>query len=149
MRKSLWLIGALALACAGAAHGAPYYAFNAADFTVPADELDAVAVGQAAVHAGFFPVSENDPKLREMREAPDKTYEIWELTSHKVASITMTRMHSTGSFVVLFTAKDPSKHGGSLSGEACKRWLRFSSAMRMEFAGRLSRFKFRSPQCEP
>jgi hypothetical protein len=142
-------LGALALLGATSANAEPYYPFNAADFTVPADELDAVSVGQAAVHAGFFPVSENDPKLRAMREAPDKTYEIWELSSHKVATIVLTRMKSTGQFVVTFTAKDPSRNGASLSGDACRRWLRFSAAMRMEFRGRLNRFKFRFPQCEP
>lgn len=151
MRGFSWLIGAAALVFAGAAPCDPYYAFNAVDFVVPADELDATGVGAAAVHAGFLPLSESDPKLQALRAAADQTYEIWELPSHKVASITLTRMSKSGKFVVLFVAKDPAQRkGASLAGEACKRWLRFSAAMRIEFVGpQQSKFRFRSPQCEP
>ncbi len=149
MRKSVWLPAVLLLLVASGARSEPFYAFNAVDFFVPADELDAAAVGQAAVHSGFFPLSENDPRLRAAREAPDKAYEIWELRSHKVASIALTRLGRTGNFQVMFTAKDPSRRGAPLSGEACKRWLKFSGAMRLAFQGQRPKFKFRNPQCDP
>ncbi len=150
MRTSLWLAGALALLFAGRALGEPEHAFNAVDFLVPADELDAAAVGEAAVHAGFLPLSESDARLKELRNAPDPTYEIWELPSHKVATISMTKLRKTGAFVVLFVAKDQSKPHASLTGEACKRWLKFSGAMRVEFPKQQqSKFRFRNPQCDP
>ncbi|MBV9692254.1 MAG: hypothetical protein JO261_01005, partial [Alphaproteobacteria bacterium] len=127
----------------------PDHAFNAADFVVPADELDAAAVGEAAVHAGFLPLSESDPTLQAMRAAPDATYEIWELPSHRVARITLTRMAGTGKYVVLFVAKDQSTPRHPLSGEACKRWLKFSGAMRIAFARQSGKYRFRNPQCTP
>lgn len=151
MRK-LWLsIGVAALFSASPGFAEPYFAFNAIDFVVPADELDATGVGAAAVHSGFLPLSENDPKLRAMRNAADQAYEIWELPSHKVATITLTKMAKTGKFVVMFVAKDPSERKGeSLRGDACKRWLRFSAALRIEFVGpQQQKFRFRFPQCDP
>jgi hypothetical protein len=149
MRISLWWIGVLALLSAGSGRCDPFYAYNAVDFVVPADELDAVTIGEAANHAGFFPVPESDPKLQALRNAPDPAYEIWELRSHKTATITLTRMRKTNTFVVLFVSKEPSKNGASLSGEACKKWLSFSAAMRSEFINRQSKFRFRNPQCAP
>ena len=49
MRMSVLIAGALALFAAGAAHSASYYASNAADFVVPADELDAATIGDVRV----------------------------------------------------------------------------------------------------
>jgi hypothetical protein len=145
----LCLIGVLALLCADPARCEPYYASNAADFVVPADELDAAAIGEAAVHSGFRPLSESDPRLQAQRVAADPTYEIWELPSHKVATITLTMLRKTNSFVVTFVSKEPSRHGSSLSGEPCKKWLSFSAALRSEFRNRQSKFRFRNPQCTP
>jgi len=149
MLKLLWFAGALAVLSAGVASADPWYASNAAEFTVPPDELDAADVGEAAVHAGFLPLSEADPRLIAGREAPDKVYEIWELPSHKTAAITLVKMRRSNAFLVTFVAKEPTRHNAPLSGDACKRWLRFSSAMRMEFGKRQSRFRFRDPQCTP
>lgn len=149
MRTAIWLVGALALLGATAAGREPYYAFNAADFVVPADELDAVAIGEAANRAGFYPLPESDPKLKALRASSDPVYEIWELRSHKVASITLTRLGKTNAFQVMFVAKDPSRHNEPLTGDACRKWLSFSAAMRSEFGTRQSRFRFRSPQCTP
>jgi hypothetical protein len=149
MRHSLWLAGALAALVATGARAEPYYPFNAVDFSVPADELDAAAVGEAAVHSGFLPLSESDPRIVGGRKARDAVYEIWEPASHKVATITMTSVKKTGSFVVMFVAKDPGKHNDPLSGEACKRWLKFSSGMRLEFMHAVNKYKFRFPQCTP
>jgi len=148
MRVSV-AVSALAalLVCGGFAE--PEHSFNAADFVVPADELDAAAVGDAAAHAGFLPLSESDPGLVAARAAHDSTYEIWDLPSHRVARITLTRIAKTGKFVVLFVAKDNSRARDSLVGEACKRWLKFSNAMRIEFAHQPNRFRFRNPQCTP
>ena len=149
MRHSLWLTAALAALLGGGARAEPYYPFNAVDFSVPADELDAAAVGEAAVHSGFWPLSESDPRIVNGRKAPDAVYEIWEPSPHKTATITMTRLKKTGSFLVMFVAKDPGKHNESLTGDACKRWLKFSSSLRLAFGPRVSRFRFRAPQCEP
>ena len=150
MRTSFWLAGALALLCAGSGRCDPEHSFNAVDFLVPADELDAAAVGEAAVHAGFLPLPESDAKLKALRNAPDPTYEIWELPSHKIATISMTKLRKTGGYVVLFVAKDQSKPHAALTGEACKRWLKFSGAMRVEFPRQQqSKFRFRNPQCDP
>jgi len=139
----------MALLVSGAAEADIYYPFNAADFVVPADELDASAVGQAAVHSGFFPLSETDPKIIKGREAADKVYEIWEPRSHKIATITMTQLKKTGAFQVMFVAKDPGRHNEPLSGEACRKWLKFSGAMRLNFQGQKLKYKFRFPQCTP
>lgn len=149
MRIPIWLAGALALLSAAATGREPYYAFNAADFLVPADELDAVAIGEAANRAGFYPLPESDPKLKALRAGANPVYEIWELRSHKVATITLTRLNKTNAFEVMFVAKEPSRRNEPLTGEACKKWLSFSAAMRSEFASRQSRFRFRSPQCTP
>ncbi|HWA91954.1 MAG TPA: hypothetical protein VG889_18080 [Rhizomicrobium sp.] len=153
MRKSPWIAGAaallLAVAGAGAGHAEPYYAANGVDFVVPADELDAAAVSDAAVHAGFLPLRETDPRVVAGRAAEDHIYEIWELPSHKVATITLTHVKKSNSFAVSFVAKDPSRHHDPLTGEACKRWLKFSGALRLAFGPRVSRFRFRAPQCEP
>ena len=149
MRKSSWVAGALALLFAGAVQAEPYYPSNGVDFVVPADELDAAAVGQEAVHAGFLPLVETDPRLVAGRAAPDKVYEIWELPSHKVAAITLTMLKKSDSFAVSFVAKDAGRHNAPLSGDACKRWLKFSSSLRLAFGPRVSRFRFRAPQCEP
>jgi hypothetical protein len=149
MRIPQWLLGAAALFAPQCAQCDPYYAFNAADFIVPVDELDAAAIGEAAVHSGFRPLSESDAKLRALRGASDPAYEVWELPSHKVATITLTRLSKTDTFQVLFVSKEPSKHGTSLSGEACKKWLSFSAALRSEFSRQQSKFRFRNPQCTP
>lgn len=149
MRTSFWIAGAIALLAATGAQCDPYFAFNAADFVVPVDELDAATIGEAAVHAGFRPLSETDPRLQAQRNAPDPTYEIWELPSHKHATITLTKLSKTNAFMVMFVAKEPSKNGSSLSGETCKRWLSFSAAMRSEFGKRQWKFRFRNPQCTP
>jgi hypothetical protein len=149
MRYPLCLAaGFAAMLCCGA-QAQTYYPFNAVDFSVPADELDAAAVGEAAVHSGFLPLSESDPRLVAGRKAPDAVYEIWELSSHKVATITMTRQKKSGSFLVMFVAKDPGKRNESMTGEACKRWLKFSAGMRMEFMHAVNKYKFRFPQCTP
>jgi hypothetical protein len=149
MRLSPWLVCAGALFFASSGNCEPFYPFNAADFVVPPDELDAAAIGEAAVHSGFRPLSESDPKLRALRVAADPVYEIWELPSHKVATITLTMLRKTNAFLVMFVSKEPSRNGSSLSGEACKKWLSFSAAMRSEFRNRQSKFKFRNPQCTP
>lgn len=149
MRKSVWLAGAVALLVSSGAQSEPYYPFNAADFVVPADELDASAVSQAAVHSGFFPLSEQDPKIIKGREAADKVYEIWEPSSHKIATLTLTRLQKGGAFQVMFVAKDAGRRNEPLSGEACKKWLKFSGAMRLAFQGQKVKYKFRFPQCTP
>ena len=149
MRNSLLLAGALAALVASGARAEPYYPFNAVDFTVPADELDAAAVGEAAVHSGFLPLSESDPRIVAGRKASDPVYEIWELSTHKLATITMTRLRKTGSFVVMYVAKDAARRNSSLTGDACKRWLKFSSGMRIEFMHAKSKYRFRFPQCTP
>jgi hypothetical protein len=148
MRLSVLVIGALLLA-AGAATGAPYYPSNAADFVVPADELDAATIGEAAVHAGFRPIAESDARFKALRSRTDQTYGVWELPSHKIATIVLTRKMKTDRFEVLFTAKDPGHTGMSFTGDACKKWLAFSGAMRSEFINGQSKFRFRSPQCTP
>ena len=91
MRMSLLLAGVLTLVAAGVALGAPYYPFNAADFVVPADELDAATIGEAAVHAGFRPIAESDSRFRALKSNTDQTYGVWELPSHKIATIVLTR----------------------------------------------------------
>jgi hypothetical protein len=149
MRVSSWLIGAVTLVSANSAHCDPFFAYNAADFVVPVDELDAAAIGEAAVHSGFRPLSESDAKLRALRGAADPAYEVWDLPSHKIATITLTKLSKSNTFVVLFVSKEPSKHGASLSGEACKKWLSFSAALRSEFNRQQSKFRFRNPQCTP
>jgi hypothetical protein len=146
---SSWLIGVVALISANSAQCEPFYPFNAADFVVPVDELDAATIGEAAVHAGFRPVSESDPKLRAQRNAADPTYEIWELPSHRFATITLTKLSRKNAFVVLFVSKEPSRNGASLSGDACKKWLSFSAALRSEFGRQQSKFRFRNSQCSP
>lgn len=149
LRSLAFTISALALLAAGTAGAEPYYPSNAADFVVPIDELDAVAVSQAAVRTGFRPLGESDPKLQAGRSAPDPVRQIWELPSHKIASITLVKTARTNRFVVLFTAKDEARRGSPLSGEACKRWLRFSDGLRIEFGQQQSKFRFRYPQCTP
>jgi hypothetical protein len=139
----------LLLFSAQGARSEPYYPFNAVDFLVPVDELDAAAVEEAAVHSGFRPVLDSNPKVAALRAAPDPLYEMWELPSHKVATITLTRMAKTNSFVVMFVSKDPGKHNSSLTGDACKKWLSFSSAMRTEFGRGQPKIRFRLPQCTP
>jgi hypothetical protein len=150
MRTSFWVAGLLTLFFAGSGRCDPEHSFNTVDFLVPADELDAAAVGEAAVHAGFLPLPESDAKLKEARNAPDPTYEIWELPTHKIATISMTKLRKTGAFVVLFVAKDQSKPHAALTGEACRKWLKFSGAMRVEFPKQQQlKFRFRNPQCDP
>ncbi len=149
MRMSVLLAGALALLAAGAATAAPYYPFNAADFVVPADELDAATIGEAAVHAGFRPIAESDPRFKALKSNTDQTYGIWELPSHKIATIVLTRKMKTNRFEVMFTAKEPGHTGMSFIGDACKKWLAFSGAMRSEFINGQSKFRFRNPQCTP
>ena len=149
MRMVSWLVGVVVLGLAQSASGEPYYASNAADFLVPVDELDAATIGEAAVHAGFRPVSETDPRLQAQRRAPDPAYEIWELPSHKIATITLRKISKTNAFEVMFVSKVPSRNGESLSGDACKKWLSFSSALRSEFSRQQSKFRFRNPQCSP
>jgi hypothetical protein len=149
MRQSLWLAAALAVVLTGGARCETYYPYNAMDFVVPADELDAAAVGEAAVHSGFLPLSESDPRTVAGRNAPDSVYEIWELPSHKIATITLSKLKKSGSFLVMFVAKTPGRHNESLTGEACKRWLKFSSAIRSEFVHGPNKFRFRNPQCTP
>ncbi len=149
MRTPLWLIGFAALLVPQCAQCEPYFAFNAVDFLVPADELDAAAVGEAAVHSGFRPLAESDSRLRAGRAAADSVYEIWELPSHKFATITLTRMSKTGAFVALFVSKEPARKDAPLTGETCKKWLSFSAAIRSEFVRQQSKYRFRNPQCTP
>jgi hypothetical protein len=149
MKTLCLLIGAAAFLFATGSVADPDHAFNAVDFQVPADELDAAAVGEAAVHSGFLPLSESDPRIKAGRAAPDSVYEIWELPSHKVAAITLTRMARSGKFIALFVAKDPTRRNDPLTGDACKRWLKFSAAIRTEFMHRPAKFRFRNPQCDP
>jgi hypothetical protein len=148
MRLSV-LAGALAFFAAGAAFGAPYYPSNAADFVVPADELDAAIIGDAAVHAGFRPIAESDPRFRVLESRTEQTYGIWELPSRKLATIVLTRGKKTNRFVVMFTAKEPGRNGETFTGDTCKKWLAFSGAMRSEFIQRQTKFRFRNPQCTP
>jgi hypothetical protein len=105
MRLSVSLMGAVALFAAGAAFGAPYYPSNAADFVVSADELDAAIIGEAAVHAGFRPIAESDPRFKVLESRTEQTYGIWELPSHKIATIVLSRVKKTNRFEVMFTAK--------------------------------------------
>lgn len=149
MVKSAWFAGIFCLAFAGTSHCEPYYASNGADFLVPVDELDAVAVGEAANRAGFYPVPETDAKLKALRAAADPVYEIWRLPSRKIATITLTRMSKTNRFALEFVALEPSRHNDPLSGDACKKWLSFSAALRSEFRNGLTKFRFRRPQCTP
>jgi len=148
MQKLWWLVGALALASVPGAAAEPYYTYNAVAFLVPIDELDAGSVEEAAVHTGFRPVTDN-AKVAALKAAPDPLYEMWELPSHKVATITLTKLTKSNSFQVMFVSKDPAKHNSPLSGEACKKWLTFSSMMRLEFGRGRQKIKFRLPQCTP
>ncbi|HTT97268.1 MAG TPA: hypothetical protein VMF58_04420 [Rhizomicrobium sp.] len=148
MRLSV-LVGAMALVAAGAASGAPYYPSNAAEFVVPADELDAATIGEAAVHAGFRPVAESDPRFSVLKSRTEQTYGIWELPSRKFATIVLTRGKRTNRFEVTFTAKEPGRSGDNFTGDVCKKWLAFSAAMRSEFILGQSKFRFRNPQCTP
>ena len=148
MRLSV-LAGAFAFLAAGAAFGAPYYPSNAADFVVPADELDAAIIGDAAVHAGFRPIAESDPRFKILESRTEQTYGIWELPSRKFATILLTRGKKTNRFVVMFTAKEPGRNGETFTGDTCKKWLAFSGAMRSEFIRGQSKFRFRNPQCTP
>ena len=148
MRLSV-LVCALALVAAGAAFGAPYYPSNAADFVVAADELDAATVGEAAVHAGFRPVAESDPRWNVLKSKTEQTYGIWELPSRKFATIVLTRVKKTNRFEVLFTSKEPGRNGENFTGDVCKKWLAFSGAMRSEFILGQSKYSFRNPQCTP
>jgi hypothetical protein len=148
MRLSV-LVGALALVAAAAASAAPYYPSNAADFVVPADELDAAIIGEAAVHAGFRPVAESDPRWNVLKGKAEQTYGIWELPSRKLATIVLTRTAKSNRFVVMFTSKEPGRNGESFTGDVCKKWLAFSGAMRSEFILGQSKFRFRNPQCTP
>jgi hypothetical protein len=149
MRLPVLLFGVSALLATGAALATPYYPFNAADFVVPADELDAATIGSAAVHAGFRPIAESDARFKALQSKTDQTYGIWELPSHKIASIVLTRNTKTNRFEVMFTAKEPGRTGMTFTGDACKKWLAFSGAMRSEFINGQSKFRFRNPQCVP
>jgi hypothetical protein len=149
MRLKVLLVGACVVGAIGLAQAAPYYPFNAADFVVPADELDAATIGSAAVHAGFRPIAESDPRFKALESKTDQTYGIWELPSHKIASIVLTRSKKTNRFEVMFTAKEPGRTGMAFTGDACKKWLAFSGAMRSEFINGQSKFRFRNPQCTP
>jgi len=143
-------VGALALlSVPEAAASEPYYPYNAVDFLVPIDELDAAGVEEAAVHSGFRPILDSNAKVAALKAAPDPLYEMWELPSHKIATITLTKLTKSNSFLVMFVSKDPAKHNSPLSGDACKKWLMFSSAMRMEFGRGRPKIKFRLPQCTP
>ncbi len=115
MRLSV-LAGAVAFFAIGTAFGAPYYPSNAADFVVPADELDAAIIGEAAVLAGFRPVPESDPRFRILEHRTEQTYAVWELPSRKLATILLTRGKKTNRFVVMFTAKEPGRNCETLSG---------------------------------
>ena len=149
MQKLWWLVGTLALLSVPTGSASePYYPYNAVDFLVPIDELDAGSVEEAAVHTGFRPVTDN-AKVAALKAAPDPLYEMWELPSHKIATITLTKLTKTNSFQVMFVSKDPAKHNSPLSGEACKKWLTFSSMMRLEFGRGRPKIKFRLPQCTP
>ena len=148
MRKLWWLVGALVLASVQGAASEPYYPYNAVDFLVPIDELDAGSVEEAAVHSGFRPVADN-AKIAALKAAPDPLYEMWELPSHKIATITLTKLTKANSFQVMFVSKDPAKHNSPLSGDACKKWLSFSAMMRLEFGRGRPKIKFRLPQCTP
>jgi hypothetical protein len=141
--------GILSVSFALAVHAEPYYASNGADFLVPVDELDAVAVSEAANRAGFYAIPETDPKLKALRAASDPVYEIWRLPSRRVATITLTRVSKTNRFALEFVSMEPSRRNDPLSGEACKKWLIFSAALRSEFRNGLTKFKFRRPQCTP
>ncbi len=147
MRLFAWLAGAGLLVFAVAANGEPYYPFNTADFVVPVDELDAATVGEAAVHAGFRPLPDHFVKHLALPDV-DQTYGAWELPSHKFATITLVKMKNN-MFSVFFIGKQSAGRGSSLTGEACKKWLSFSSAMRSEFNRGQSKFRFRNPQCDP
>jgi hypothetical protein len=150
MRLSMCLAGAALLLSATAGRCDPYYASNGVDFLVPVDELDAAAIGEAAIHSGFFPISESNPKLLALRKAADPVYEIWEPNSHKIATITLTRMSRTNSFVVTYVAKDPSsRRDAPLDGDACRKWLTFSTAIRLEFRNQERKYRFHAPQCTP
>jgi hypothetical protein len=148
MRTVSWLVAALVLGSVQGAASAPYYPYNAVDFLVPVDELDAASVSEAAVHSGFRPVPDN-PKVSALRAAPDPLYEMWELPSHKLATITLTKISKSNSFQLMFVSKDPGRPNAPLSGDTCKKWLSFSSAMRMEFRANLAKIRFRLPQCTP
>jgi len=148
MRLSV-LAGAFAFFTAGAAFGAPYYPSNAADFVVPADELDAAIIGDAAVHAGFRPIAESDPRFKVLESRTEQTYGIWELPSRKLATIVLTRGKKNNRFVVMFTAKEPGRSGETFTGDTCKKWLAFTGAMRSEFIQGQAKFRFRNPQCTP
>jgi hypothetical protein len=150
MRMSVWLAGAFLLASAAAGRCDPTYASNGIDFQVPVDELDAAAIGEAAVHSGFYPLSESNPKLLALRKAADPVYEIWEPNSHKIATITLTKMSRSNAFVVTYVAKDPSsRRDEPLSGDACRKWLSFSTAIRLEFRNQERKYRFHAPQCTP
>jgi hypothetical protein len=149
MRSLSWLVGAFVLLSVQSAWSEPYYPYNAVDFLVPVDELDAAAVEEAAVHSGFRPVMDSNPKVAALRAAPDPLFEMWELPSHKIATITLTRISKTNFFVVMFVSKEPGKRNSSLTGDACKKWLSFSSAMRSEFGRGQPKIRFRLPQCTP
>ncbi len=149
MRMSVWLAGAALLLSATAGRCDPYYASNGIDFVVPVDELDAAAISEAAIHSGFFPVAEADPRLVAARRAADPAYEIWETRSHKIATITLTKMTRTNAFVVTYVAKDPSRKDAPLDGDACRKWLVFSSSIRLEFRNQERKYRFRAPQCTP
>jgi hypothetical protein len=149
MRSLSLLVGALVLLSVKGAWGEPFYPYNAVDFFVPVDELDAAAVGEAAVHIGFRPLPDSSPRVAALRAAPDPLFEMWELPSHKIATITLTRISKTNSFVVMFVSKEPGKRNSSLTGDACKKWLSFSSVIRGEFGGGQPKFRFRLPQCTP
>ena len=146
MRLLLWLAGGL-LVMAGTAYAEPYYPFNAADFVVPVDELDAATVGEAAVHAGFRPLPDHLVKHLAVADVA-QTYGAWELPSHRFATITLVKMKDN-TFSVMFISKEPARHGNSLTGDACRKWLSFSGAMRSEFGRGQSKFRFRNPQCDP
>lgn len=152
MQKLWWLagafVGALLLSVPGTA-SEPFYPYNAVDFLVPIDELDAASVEEAAVHSGFRPVLDSNPKVAALKAAPDPLYQMWELPSHKIATITLTKLTKTNSFQVMFVSKDPAKHNSPLSGDACKKWLSFSAMMRLEFGRGRPKIKFRLPQCTP
>jgi hypothetical protein len=149
MRSWLWLLGALVLVPVQGARSEPFYPYNAVDFLVPVDELDAAAVEEAAVHSGFRPVLDSNPKVAALKAAPDPLYAMWEMPSHKIATITLTQMRKTNSFVVMYVSKEPGKHNASLTGDACKKWLSFSAALRIEFARGRPKIRFRLPQCTP
>jgi hypothetical protein len=149
MRSLSLLAGAVVLLSVQGARCEPYFPYNAVDFLVPIDELDAAAVEEAAVHSGFRPVLDSNPKVAALKAAPDPLYAMWELPSHKIATITLTRISKTNSFVVMFVSKEPGRRNSSMTGDACKKWLSFSSAMRTEFGRGQPKIRFRLPQCTP